>query len=75
MKSTGHKSLFLDRVVAPLAGAWIEIAVKNTVTKFMGVAPLAGAWIEIPRYLDAKFLTNVAPLAGAWIEIDVELQQ
>ena len=34
-------------IVAPLAGAWVEIyATKPTKTRG-GVAPLAGAWVEI----------------------------
>ena len=33
--------------VAPLAGAWIEIAAYNDALRKMPVAPLAGAWIEI----------------------------
>ena len=34
--------------VAPLAGAWIEIEMKELIIDcFAGVAPLAGAWIEI----------------------------
>ena len=38
------------RIVAPLAGAWIEILayVKDECKKL--VAPLAGAWIEILVY-------------------------
>ena len=34
-------------VVAPLAGAWIEIYPAVPVDMISGVAPLAGAWIEI----------------------------
>ena len=34
-------------VVAPLAGAWIEIFIRQNVTYVFNVAPLAGAWIEI----------------------------
>ena len=34
-------------VVAPLAGAWIEIAQRRQRHHIMSVAPLAGAWIEI----------------------------
>ena len=34
-------------LVAPLAGAWIEIKESLTLNKFPEVAPLAGAWIEI----------------------------
>ena len=33
--------------VAPLAGAWIEIAEPKSVNDYRDVAPLAGAWIEI----------------------------
>ena len=33
--------------VAPLAGAWIEIAIVPNVPIWKLVAPLAGAWIEI----------------------------
>ena len=38
-------------IVAPLAGAWIEIMDLNSTKKFITVAPLAGAWIEINGYL------------------------
>ena len=34
-------------VVAPFAGAWIEISVAVTSVTFLSVAPFAGAWIEI----------------------------
>ena len=34
-------------VVAPLVGAWIEIALHDNVRIICGVAPLVGAWIEI----------------------------
>ena len=34
-------------LVAPLAGAWIEIARKFLQSFTSAVAPLAGAWIEI----------------------------
>ena len=37
--------------VAPLVGAWIEIAVVNTCGVPLIVAPLVGAWIEIPEVL------------------------
>ena len=35
-------------LVAPLAGAWIEILSGNSSRYSSPVAPLAGAWIEIP---------------------------
>ena len=34
-------------VVAPLAGAWIEMALTGKKNHSQSVAPLAGAWIEI----------------------------
>ena len=34
-------------MVAPLAGAWIEITKLERFVKSSRVAPLAGAWIEI----------------------------
>ena len=33
--------------VAPLVGAWIEIALLSTSKTLYFVAPLVGAWIEI----------------------------
>ena len=35
-------------IVAPLAGAWIEIIHLQDTEPPEMVAPLAGAWIEIP---------------------------
>ena len=34
-------------IVAPLAGAWIEIGISKKMVLRSRVAPLAGAWIEI----------------------------
>ena len=36
-------------LVAPLAGAWIEMRKPKGGIKTTGVAPLAGAWIEMTR--------------------------
>ena len=58
-----------ERLVAPLAGAWIEIHLSPRSIIYPGVAPLAGAWIEISGIFNAMFPFLVAPLAGAWIEI------
>ena len=38
-------------VVAPLAGAWIEIRLVITEGQVDSVAPLAGAWIEIEKII------------------------
>ncbi|EFE11184.1 hypothetical protein CLOM621_08657 [Clostridium sp. M62/1] len=56
-------------VVAPLAGAWIEISAPIQTDFCDGVAPLAGAWIEIISFWAIYVHVFVAPLAGAWIEI------
>ena len=56
-------------LVAPFAGAWIEIAVPRPNSCFYLVAPFAGAWIEMPCKLFAIEIVIVAPFAGAWIEI------
>ena len=55
--------------VAPLVGAWIEIATPLHFFLTLLVAPLVGAWIEIETYSDDDALVKVAPLVGAWIEI------
>ena len=57
------------RLVAPLAGAWIEILLIRAVATVRPVAPLAGAWIEIEEPTAEWRNKLVAPLAGAWIEI------
>ena len=56
-------------LVAPLAGAWIEIRMEQWCHGIRRVAPLAGAWIEICKRVSAASSNPVAPLAGAWIEI------
>ena len=38
-------------VVAPLAGAWIEIYFNYSIDNIFLVAPLAGAWIEMLKKL------------------------
>ena len=45
-----YKSYYLNLVtfaVAPLAGAWVEIAICLIEVLSLSVAPLAGAWVEI----------------------------
>ena len=57
-------------MVAPLAGAWVEMS--NSVLKKPEyiVAPLAGAWVEIALVSCKPKFNSVAPLAGAWVEIE-----
>ena len=43
-------------MVAPLAGAWIEMASMVTAWQAMLVAPLAGAWIEILVFYDISLI-------------------
>ena len=58
-----------SQVVAPLAGAWIEIFLTFFEKIYIIVAPLAGAWIEMTLHMQKRITFAVAPLAGAWIEI------
>ena len=59
-----------DGLVAPHAGAWIEIPLRLWKAKLKTVAPHAGAWIEILNPNDLlKVGWQVAPHAGAWIEM------
>ena len=60
-------------LVAPLAGAWIEILTHEEAEIINDVAPLAGAWIEINPVSVSGKLPDVAPLAGAWIEMALAL--
>ncbi len=64
----GHTRDLLD-LVAPLAGAWIEIGSIRQGRNIPAVAPLAGAWIEMFMDIPEGDGEFVAPLAGAWIEI------
>ena len=56
-------------MVAPYAGAWIEIYYTYKFNQPVVVAPYAGAWIEIVRSAWSGVNAIVAPYAGAWIEI------
>ena len=56
-------------MVAPHAGAWIEINIRNAIGLLQYVAPHAGAWIEIWIVEKKISREEVAPHAGAWIEI------
>ena len=47
MKWTQENDTAYAYIVAPLAGAWIEIISQFGKAYLAGVAPLAGAWIEI----------------------------
>ena len=58
-----------EGIVAPHAGAWIEIMDAQTVALTQGVAPHAGAWIEIHTSASDQSMIGVAPHAGAWIEM------
>ena len=69
MKLRFSRGLLSSGIVAPLAGAWIEIPGVPYSRISNPVAPLAGAWIEIPHLPQDCICLSVAPLAGAWIEI------
>ena len=47
LKSLAVGGMSASYAVAPLVGAWIEMAQLGTEFRQVGVAPLVGAWIEI----------------------------
>ena len=69
MKSVCFYNNIVNRLVAPFAGAWIEITSNVCADALSNVAPFAGAWIEIWFLSEQQYPTEVAPFAGAWIEI------
>ena len=69
LKSSTVSCLLVSPLVAPLAGAWIEIERAPRQLPLHNVAPLAGAWIEISSDGSYVYQLTVAPLAGAWIEM------
>ena len=48
-------------LVAPLAGAWIEIVYSYWYWACIRVAPLAGAWIEIANMQVFSFVVSSLP--------------
>ena len=71
MKFASSALRFSAAAVAPLVGAWIEIAHLSACRAEASVAPLVGAWIEICVWLPDAQVILVAPLVGAWIEITI----
>ena len=69
MKSDQQGGNYITTLVAPFAGAWIEITLYYPHKAIGIVAPFAGAWIEIHDTFYIYNLEFVAPFAGAWIEI------
>ena len=47
LKSFIWDHTYIDNSVAPLVGAWIEIANRQESVPAVTVAPLVGAWIEM----------------------------
>ena len=47
LKCENQRTLQKSQIVAPLAGAWIEMGMTVVNERQRTVAPLAGAWIEI----------------------------
>ena len=49
MKFAEEYGKVIENVVAPFAGAWIEIKLPEQMRQKLIVAPFAGAWIEMGR--------------------------
>ena len=56
-------------MVAPLAGAWVEIANADFSPWNSRSLPLRERGLKYPLRLLNRNQTVVAPLAGAWVEI------
>ena len=69
MKYTVYSTSLGTGIVAPYAGAWIEISGDYRQHFRQSVAPYAGAWIEMITNFINFNNRFVAPYAGAWIEI------
>ena len=69
LKLRSAKRLRLLFLVAPHAGAWIEMTSLATWCPCVLVAPHAGAWIEMDCVPGLNGWRHVAPHAGAWIEM------
>ena len=69
LKSDAELRRVYSSLVAPRAGAWIEIYLWYYYGRYEYVAPRAGAWIEMKHQQLSKDKEYVAPRAGAWIEI------
>ena len=52
-------------VVAPFAGAWIEICCGKSIQNICSVAPFAGAWIEIYDRYCGGFIMARRSLRGS----------
>ena len=58
----------------PVRGAWIEISISATSSKFPPSLPVRGAWIEM--YFRSYFRITASwslPVRGAWIEMRTRL--
>ena len=61
---------YIDQMVTPLAGVWIEIkSAGEDVGAGGSVTPLAGVWIEMATAWQYISTLIVTPLAGVWIEM------
>ena len=52
-------------IVAPFAGAWIEIPLAYVLFLILLVAPFAGAWIEIAAFPDPDYAAESRSLCGS----------
>ena len=69
--------LVAKAIVAPCAGAWVEMIPLVPSARTTRVAPCAGAWVEMairsgPMAMQA---IPVAPCAGAWVEIALDKEE
>ena len=69
LKSNKVSANSAKRIVAPLAGAWIEIPSSFESGSFLTSLPSRERGLKFEEYSKKGGRIAVAPLAGAWIEI------
>ena len=62
LKSSYSLDYLADHLVAPHAGAWIEMELKQSKINWEAVAPHAGAWIEINALLAVEAAAKSHPM-------------
>ncbi len=61
----------MKEMVAPLAGAWIEIDAVEKVNALNDVAPLAGAWIEMSWMPILLYMMRSLPLRERGLKLEL----
>ena len=72
LKFTTSSDVTAVSIVAPLAGAWVEIGTQVAQNLSIMVAPLAGAWVEISFYRDGTTASRSLPPRERGLKLSFE---